>query len=300
MRLQPVIVPYRYDERETGPGLGPRALLDSGLLKRLATAGHEIGAPVEAHLPDDEREAGPVAVNIGKLGAQIAARVAAARAAGEGALVLAGDCTAAVGIVAGLQGVDGPGAPIGIVWLDAHGDFNTPETSFSGILAGMPVAILAGLAGPLWRKSAGLAAPIPTDRIVLAGVRELDEKERTLLRSTDVGVVSTDDVRDGRPLRAAVGRLAASCSAIYLHLDLDVLDPRLVPSSSTPADNGLEIAEAARALDVVLATGKVAAVGFTSLNPGAGARGDRSVRSAAALIEQGLAGWDRVPERPVR
>jgi arginase len=298
MHLQPVIVPYRYDERETGPGLGPRSLLDRGLIARLAVEGREIAAPIEAHLPKDERGDGPVAINIGKLGARTAALVAAARRRGAGALVLAGDCTAAVGIVAGLQLADGASAPIGIVWLDAHGDFNTPETSFSGILAGMPVAILAGLAGPLWREAAGLAAPISTARIVLAGVRDLDEKEAALLRSTDVSVISTGEVRDGRPLEAAVHRLAAVCSVIYLHVDLDVLDPRLVPSSSTPAANGLEIAEAASAAGVALATGKIAAVGLAGLNPGAGARGDRSVKSALALLEQALAAWVRVPGPP--
>ena len=86
----------------------------------------------------------------------------------------------------------GAGAAIGVVWVDAHGDFNTPETSFSGILAGMPVAILAGLAGPLWRDAAGLATPVATEHIVLAGARELDEKEEELIRSTDVRVVPGD------------------------------------------------------------------------------------------------------------
>src|SRR5688572_19905220 len=100
MRLQPVIVPYRYDERDTGPGLGPRALIEDGLLRRLEASGHELATPVEAHLAEDAREAGPVAVNIGKLGARTADLVADARRAGAGAMVLCGDCTAAVGIVA--------------------------------------------------------------------------------------------------------------------------------------------------------------------------------------------------------
>jgi arginase len=297
MRLRPVLVPYRYDERETGLGRGPGALLAAGLSERLTAAGHEVAPPVTAELPAAERAEGPVAVNIGRLGAKTAELVAAARRAGEGALVLAGDDTAAVGIVAGLQQAVGAAAPIGVLWLDAHGDFNTPETSFSGILAGMPVAILAGLAGPLWRGAAGLAAPIPTDRIVLAGTRDLDEKEAALLRATAVGVVTTAEVREGPAFVAAVNRLAATCAALYLHIDLDVLDPRLVPSSSTPAEKGLEIAEAATAAKTVLGTGKVAAVGLTSLNPGAGARGERSTKSALALLERALTGWERAPER---
>ncbi len=295
MRLQPVIVPYRYDERDEGLGRGPGALIRAGLVLRLAAAGHDVAEPVEAILTDDERTAGPVAINIGKLGGKTAALVSSARQAGVGALVLAGDDTAAIGAVAGLQQAAGAGAAIGVVWLDAHGDFNTPETSYSGILAGMPVAILAGLAGPLWRGAAHLDAPIPTDRILIAGARDLDEQEANLIRSTDVRLLTTDDIRAGDGLAQAVRRLAATCELIYLHVDLDVLDPSLVPSASTPSATGLTVAETAGAMGTVLTTGRVAAVGIAGLNPGAGARGERSTKNTLVLIEQALAAWTQTP-----
>ena len=156
--------------------------------------------PHEAHLDPALQEEGRTALNIGRLGADTARLVAAARRNGDGALVLAGDDTAAIGVVSGLEQAAGAGTAIGVVWVDAHGDFNTPETSFSGILAGMPVAILAGLAGPLWRDAAGLATPVATEHIVLAGMRELDEKEEELIRSTDVQVVPATDLCDGDDL----------------------------------------------------------------------------------------------------
>jgi len=295
MRLQPVIVPYRYDERDEGLGRGPGALVQSGLVERLQAAGHDVANPVESVLTDEERTPGPVAINIGKLGAKTATLVADARRNSAGALILAGDDTAAIGVVAGLQQAAGAGAAIGIVWLDAHGDFNTPETTYSGILAGMPVAILAGLAGPLWRGAAHLAAPIPTDRILIAGARDLDEKESNLIRSTDVRLLTTDDIRSGDSLSKAVRRLAASCELIYLHVDLDILDPSLVPSASTPSATGLTVAEAAGAMGTVFATGLVAAAGIAGLNPGAGARGERSTKSTLELIEQALATWSQTP-----
>ncbi len=295
MRLQPVIVPYRYDERDEGLGRGPGALLRAGLAQRLEACGHDVAEPVEAVLSDQERTRGPVAMNIGRLGGKTAALIAGARATGMGALVLAGDDTAAIGAVAGLQQAAGAGAAIGIVWLDAHGDFNTPETSYSGILAGMPVAILAGLAGPLWRGAAHLDAPIPTDRILIAGARDLDEQEANLIRSTDVRLLTTDEIRTGDGLASAVRRLAATCELIYLHVDLDVLDPALVPSASTPSANGLSIAETATAMTTVLHTGIVAAVGIAGLNPGAGVRGERSTKSTLALIEQALTTWTKIP-----
>ena len=298
MRLELVTVPYRYDDREEGLGAGPSALLRAGLTDRLSAAGHRVDGPRVAALEPGEREEGRTAVNIGRLGARTAALVADARRQGAGALVLAGDDTAAIGVVAGVQQADGAGTPIGVVWLDAHGDFNTPETSFSGILAGMPVAILAGLAGPLWREAAGLGVPVPTDRILLAGVRDLDEKEAELLRSTTVRVVTAAELADGSTYLAAVERLASRCSHLCLHVDLDVLDPHLVPSASTPAANGLSIDDAAAAMATVLRTGRVATVCVTSLNPGAGKRGERSTASAMALLEQALTAWERCPEPP--
>ena len=260
MRVDLVTVPYRYDERGEGLGAGPDALLAAGLPDQLRAAGIDLAGPHEAHLDPALQEEGRTALNIGRLGADTARLVAAARRNGDGALVLAGDDTAAIGVVSGLEQAAGADAAIGVVWVDAHGDFNTPETSFSGILAGMPVAILAGLAGPLWRNAAGLATPVATENIILAGVRELDEKEEELIRSTDVQVVPATELCDGDDFAQAVDRLARRCALLYLHVDLDVLDPRFVPSASTPSANGLSIEELVAAMATVLQSGKVAAV----------------------------------------
>lgn len=292
MRVHVVTVPYRYDERDNGSGRGPDALIEAGLTEVLARAGFEVAGPVVAELPDAERVDAPIAVNVGRLGAHTAGHVDAARRDGAVALVLSGDDTAAVGVVSGLQRAHGAGAAIGVVWLDAHGDFNTPETSYSGILAGMPVAILAGLAGPLWRGAAGMAAPVPTDRILIAGVRELDEREATLLTSTDVQVIRSDEVSSGSSLAQAIRRLDRSCDLICLHIDLDLLDPELVPSSATPSPDGPTIETASRLVRDIFATGKVAVLSIAGLNPGAGPLGKRSVISAMSLIEQSVPAWN--------
>jgi arginase len=299
MRVDLVTVPYRYDERGEGLGAGPDALLAAGLSDLLRAAGVEMTGPHEAHLDPALQEEGRTALNIGRLGADTARLVATARRNGDGALVLAGDDTAAIGVVSGLKQAAGATAAIGVVWIDAHGDFNTPETSFSGILAGMPVAILAGLAGPLWRDAAGLTTPVETEHIVLAGTRELDEKEEALIRSTDVRIVPASELCDGDNFALAIDRLTRRCPQLYLHVDLDVLDPRFVPSASTPSANGLSIEELVTAMANVLETGKVAAVAISSLNPGAGARGERSVASAMKTIEGALPAWTLTPEPTV-
>jgi arginase len=295
MLVDVISVPYRYDRHREGIGAGPDAIRAAGLADRLRNVGLTTGSENAAHLPADEREEGRTAVNIGKLGARTAALVRASCQTGNGALVLAGDDTAAIGVVAGLQAAAGAGTPLGIVWLDAHGDFNTPETSYSGILAGMPLAILAGLAGPLWREAAGLASPVATDRLLLAGTRELDEKEAELLRSTDVRVVPVADMRKSTAFTDAVNWLAGRSALLYLHVDLDVLDPRFIPSASTPAADGLSIDELTQAMRAVLETGKVAAATVTSLNPGAGNRGQRSLESALSVLEKALPSWKGLP-----
>lgn len=298
MRVELVTVPYRYDERGEGLGAGPGALLAAGLIDALRAAGVDINGPQEARLDPDLREAGRTAVNIGRLGADTARLVAAARQSGAGVLILAGDDTAAIGVVSGLQQTSGAETAIGVVWVDAHGDFNTPETSFSGILAGMPVAILAGLAGPLWREAAGLTTPIPTDRIVLAGTRDLDDKERDLIGSTEVRVVPAGELRVEGRLSGVVTWLSHQCQELYLHVDLDVLDPRFVPSASTPAANGLTIDELVSTMRDVLTTGAVAAVTISSLNPGAASRGQRAVASAMRALSGALPAWKATPAPP--
>jgi arginase len=296
MRVDLVTVPYRYDEHGAGLGAGPDALLAAGLPEQLRAAGIDLAGPHEAHLDPTLREEGRTALNIGRLGADTARLVAAARRNGDGAFVLAGDDTAAIGVVSGLEQAAGPATAIGVVWVDAHGDFNTPETSFSGILAGMPVAILAGLAGPVWRDAAGLATPVATGNIILAGVRELDEKEEELIRSTDVQVIPATELCDGDTFARAVDQLTRRCALLYLHVDLDVLDPRFVPSASTPSANGLSIEELIATTATVFKTEQVAAVTISSLNPGAGIRGQRSVASTMKMIEGALPAWTATPE----
>lgn len=291
MSIQIVTIPYRYDDYNVGLGRGPQALVDGGLAKRLSNSGLDVGEVRDVRLPDEERADGPKAANIGRLGMYAAQVIADARNAGQQALVLAGDDTAMIGVIAGMQVAHGAAANIGLVWLDAHADFNTPETTVSGILAGMPVAILAGLAGPIWREAAQLQATIPTDRILIAGARSIEDREDVLLRSTNVRVITPEELRDGQAFENAIDRMAERVDAFVVNIDLDVLDPTLVPSASTPEPHGLSIKQVSRMLKYAISTGKTAIVSVTSLNPGGRQRGERSIESALSLLESSLQGW---------
>jgi len=286
-----VSVPYRYDEPDQGLGAGPGALLNAGLAQAIGKNNVTIRGTLQALLSPEAREEGRTAVNIGTLGASTAELVGRALGDGCPALVLTGDDTAAVGVVSGVQVAKGADARIGVIWLDAHGDFNTPETSYSGILAGMSLSVIAGLSGPNWRRAARMAAPVPTSRILAAGVRELDEKEEALIRATDVHVLTSKELVEGDTFARAVDRLAGDCDAIVLHFDVDLLDPHLVPSSTTPSENGLDLADAGAAVRTALGSGKVVAWTICNVNPGGGRLGERSIASAIELVSSSVGAW---------
>ncbi|MBC8078327.1 MAG: arginase family protein, partial [Chloroflexales bacterium] len=227
-----------------------------------------------------------------RLGGQIAAHVAAALAAGQTPLVVGGDCSHSVGVLGGLQQAFGADARIGLVWFDAHGDFNTPHTTLSNMLGGMPVAVCAGLAHPQWRELAGVRAALPTDRILFVDVRNLDAPEEQLLRATAATVAAVAPGFPGADLAPAVAALAAHCDVLYLHIDSDVLDAALVPNHGTREPNGPDGAQVAQAIDVVLATGAVAACAVVSVY-GAGPGSAVSVASGKAMIRAALEGWAR-------
>jgi arginase len=143
-------------------------------------------------------------------------------------LVLAGDCLSSLATVAGLQRRN---RDVSVIWLDAHGDFNTPAISTSGYLAGMSLAMLTGRAFELIGQPIGLR-PVPDERVVLVDARDLDPAERDLLDASRIRRVAADP----RAVRDATAELSAS--DIYVHLDVDIIDSRQVPGLRWDAGAG--------------------------------------------------------------
>ncbi|MCE7987377.1 MAG: arginase [Caldilinea sp. CFX5] len=246
---------------------------------------------VEPRFPDSRRQ--PVEPdNLGIMGGAIAQAVAEGVRAGRAILMSGGDCSHITGVFGGLQDVYGADVRIGLVWFDAHGDFNTPKTTISGMLGGMPVAVCAGLAYPKWRLGSHIVAPIPTERIVMVDVRNLDPLEEQLIRATDVVVAAPAPGFPGEPLAPAIEQLAARCDLIYLHIDSDILDERYVPNHGTREPNGPDMAQVLDAIDTVMATGKVAAYAVVSVY-GEGEGSAQSVASGIELIRGGLMTWQK-------
>ena len=253
-----------------------------------------IGVPyhLDEHLPDldfalrpgeivtAEPVAGDMWARLAPLYSAVADAVAAAApggGAGDGAtplVVVTGDCLTALGIVAGLQRA---GTDPGIVWFDAHGDVQTPETTSSGYLAGMSLRMLTGYRPELIAERLGLHA-VPERQMVLAGARDLDPPEAAYLggaqiRQCEVADVTAAGLPDG---------------PLYVHLDMDVIRPADLPGLRFPTPGGPSAAQVADALRLLLDTGRVAALGIAcSWMPGHGAAAAIGPRLTAALgVEQ--------------
>ncbi|MGD8331592.1 MAG: arginase family protein [Acidobacteriota bacterium] len=179
---------------------------------------------------------------------------------------LLSNCTSLLGSLSGLQ-QSGQGGPrrVAMVFIDSHGDFNTPETTLSGMLGGMPVAVSAGMCLRNLRRETGLDRALPTERIVLGAARDLDPLERELIEDSDIVQLSTDDFRTVSPaLRAQMERLSSLVDLIYIHVDMDVLDPAEVPGHPLTVPGGPTSAELAAALTAMFRYPKVAALGIAS------------------------------------
>jgi len=233
----------------------------------------------------------PVPRVYGAVCGAIADSVAKGRNAGSGVAMVGGNCGHAIGVLAGLQQAHGAGARIGLVWLDAHGDFNTPKTTLSGSLGGMPVAVAAGLGLGEWREPAGMLSPLPTDRIVMADLRNLDPAEAQLLAATDAVVIGPDQPFGRAAYVDGVSALAAKVDMLYLHIDADILDAAYVPNHVTIEPNGPDMAAVQAAVDTVMATGKVVAFALVSVY----FRGESTtdIASGLTLLRSSLAAWRR-------
>jgi arginase len=283
--LQIIGVRYWDSRLAQGDELALDALAASGVYQAA-------GVPfdvVEPKIPEDLWVEDGIA-NLGLMGGAIADNVAAARRAGQAILMTGGHCVHSTGIVGGLQDAYGPAARIGLVWFDAHGDFNTPNTTLTGMLGGMPVAVCAGLAWPRWREGSNILAPLPTDRILLVDVRNLDPAEEQLIRATGAAIAAPAPGFAGQDLQEAIVSLANRCDLIYLHIDLDILDEAFVPDHITAEADGPSLDQVASAVDVVMATGKVIALAVVSVfNQGESSR--VTVASGIELVRASLESW---------
>jgi arginase len=254
-----------------GVDMGPSAIRYAGLdarIKRLGRRcddwGNVTTAVAEASSVGDERLR--FLPQILETSERIAELVAHAVEEGCLPLVLGGDHSVALGTLGGLARVAGPGA---VLWFDAHGDLNRPETSPSGNVHGMPLAAALGLAGPEFESSAFPLPALEAQRVALIGVRALDEGERELLSQLDARVYTMSDLDRLGAERVIEDALEQVSGAAFVHLslDMDVLDPEVAPGVGTPVRGGLSYREAHLAMELVAESGLVGSLEVVEVNP---------------------------------
>jgi arginase len=254
-----------------GVDMGPSAIRYAGLEERLVGLGYAVRdegnvetAVAEATALRDERAR--FLPEIHDTCELIAARVADATSRGATPLVLGGDHSVALGTLGGLASVHGAG---GVLWIDAHSDINTPETSPSGNVHGMALAAALGLAGPGFESDAWPLPAVDSKRVALVGTRQLDDGERALLRDAGVRVFTMSEIdRIGieRAVRESLDRIAGP-GFVHDSLDMDVLDPEIAPGVGTPVRGGLTYREAHLALELVAESGIAGALEVVEVNP---------------------------------
>jgi arginase len=252
-----------------GVDMGPSAIRYAGLQERIESLGR---ACVDR---GDVRVAVPEATDVGDPRARyldsikascerVAALVAGARSDGYVPLVLGGDHSIAIGTLGGMASVHGAG---GVLWIDAHGDLNRPETSPTGNVHGMPLAAAFGAAGVEFETDAWPARSV--ERAALVGVRSLDQGERELIGELDLRVFTMTDLdRMGveRVLREALAFLAGT-AFLHVSFDLDAVDPMFAPGVGTPVRGGLSYREAHLALELVAESRPLDSLELVELNP---------------------------------
>jgi arginase len=259
MQIQVIVDPYDSGQYGQRMGRGPLRFRDEGLPEALTAAGHNVRvtevSPGESFVPE------PRAAFL--LHHRIAERVKD----GEGfPLLLSGNCNACIGMLPGLGLPD-----IGIIWMDTHGDFNTPETSVSGFFDGMG---LAAAAGRCWQAALGALpgfAPLPEAQIMHVGSRDLDADEARLMADSPLALIDAAQIqREGvaGALGPALDALRERVERVYLHLDLDVLDASIAPANQFEAPpGGLSIEQAEAVIREIGARFTLAGAGLASYDP---------------------------------
>jgi arginase len=252
----------------TGRSAGPATMANGGIQDTLARLGATIRVDEAALTAVEDTEYGGWK-RLGLALGHFADIVTKNERDGYFTVGLLATCPSMPGLVAGLQH-SGPGDQplrIGMLWLDAHPDFNTPETTRSGSLGGMPVAVATGRALHILRRDAKLDPPLADQYVVMGGVRLTDPLEQDLLDHSAIQQVTVDDLRRGGPaVFAQLDRLSRITDRIYVHIDMDVLDPREVEGHGNKVPGGPSSAELAALFEQIFRRYPTAsAIGFATI-----------------------------------
>jgi arginase len=268
-KIQIIGVPMDLGQSRRGVDMGPSALRYAGLDVRLRRLGFQLDDQGNIDIPD--RETLPPEGGLAYVPAVAQACEAMYRAgqqavaAGCLPLFIGGDHSIALGTIGGVTHQ----RPCGVLWIDAHGDFNTPETSPSGNLHGMPLAALLGLGAPELVHLGRPGPKLAPSQVILIGVRDLDPGERELIKKHRIGVYTMRDIDEkgmAQVAREALARLN-HLPCLHISLDMDCLDPTTAPGVGTPVPGGLTYREAHLLMEIIADNARVGSIDIVEINP---------------------------------
>jgi arginase len=251
-----------------GQSPGPNTMANGGIQQQLAALGLQVKVQQAVLTAAEDSEYGGWK-RLGMALGHYSDIVAQNERDGWFTVGLYATCPSMPGMVSGLQRSGGTNQPlrVGMLWLDAHPDFNTPETTRSGSLGGMPVAVATGRALKVMRIDAKLDPPLDDRNIVMGGVRLTDPLEQALLDSSHIEQLTVADLQKLTPaVWAQLDRLNSRVDKLYIHIDMDVLDPREVSAHQNKVPGGPSSEELARLFEQIFRRyPKASAIGFATI-----------------------------------
>ena len=269
-------VPLDLGAGRRGVDMGPSAFRLADIHQTLRELGYEVedAGDVEVAVRETRDPGDPRMKYLAEIRATCEAlrdRVGGALAAGAVPVVLGGDHSIAMGTIAGVSRFHRErGRKIGLIWFDAHGDMNTAETSPSGNIHGMPLAVALGIGEPSLTGLAGEAPMVDGAHAAVVGLRDVDLAERAKIKASGIGAFTMRTI-DERGMRAvmeeAIERATGGTAGVHVSFDLDGVDPDLAPGVGTPSPGGLSYREAHLAMEMLADTGKVLSAELVEVNP---------------------------------
>ncbi len=276
------------NERDPNPGM----IEAGGLTSLLDKLDCELVETYQAELDPEEEEAYGARFRMALASRHTADHVASLIKRDIFPIGLLSNCNQLMGMLAGHQHARSRFNPyrVGLIWMDAHGDFNTPETSLSGMTGGMPVAVSTGLCLNHIRRTCGLEPPLPMSYVTMCGLRDVDPMEQYLIDTHRLNQITVEDIQNQTPvIWNEVKRLASLTDVIYVHIDLDVITPEEMPGHGTPAPNGPTSDELAETLEIIFKHPKIRALGLASY-PGKKDTEKIGLRSTLKQVEGAIKG----------
>ncbi|MBV9624221.1 MAG: arginase [Acidobacteria bacterium] len=297
-KIRVIGIPLDLGQSRRGVDMGPSAVRVAGLEARLEELGHvvEDAGNIPVAIPEQKTVGDPRAKYLKEITATCtkhAELVLKTLEGGKVPLVLGGDHSVAAGTVAGVaEFYRRQNQKIGLIWIDAHSDINTPESSPSGNVHGMPLAAIMGLGPPELATINGFAPKVAAENCVLVGVRDIDSVEKENVRKTGIAVFTMRDI-DERGMRVVMEealRIAGRGTAGYhISLDMDWVDPEDAPGVGTPVRGGATYREAHLAMEIIADHGRMLGVEIVEVNPVI----DEHNRTADLAVELALSAFGK-------